>query len=192
MDLFYNVLFPTLWLAWLVYWLALSRRVKTTSRRESTYSRLSYVIPTLLAAAVLFWPSFPFPPLDKRFLPSSEWLVWGAIGAALNVIGLLFACWARVYLGRNWSGTVTLKENHELIMTGPYGIVRHPIYTGLLTAFIGVAIARAEWRSILGVVIISWAFWRKLRIEERWMREQFGDAYETYSRRVSALVPFIL
>ena len=74
-------------------------------------------------------------------------------------------------------------------MTGPYALVRHPIYTGLLLAFIGTAFARGEWRGVLAVVIAWAALWRKLRLEERWMREQFGERYIEYSRRVPALVP---
>jgi protein-S-isoprenylcysteine O-methyltransferase Ste14 len=95
-------------------------------------------------------------------------------------------------LGKNWSGTVTIKEGHELIMSGPYAVVRHPIYTGLLLAFLGSALARGDWRAVLAFALAAAALWRKLRFEERWMRAQFGDAYAAYARRVSALVPFVL
>jgi protein-S-isoprenylcysteine O-methyltransferase Ste14 len=95
-------------------------------------------------------------------------------------------------LGRNWSGIVTLKENHELITQGPYNLVRHPIYTGLLVAFLGSALARGQWRGLIAVAIVFWALWRKLRLEERWMREQFGEQYVAYSKRVSALIPYVL
>jgi protein-S-isoprenylcysteine O-methyltransferase Ste14 len=104
----------------------------------------------------------------------------------------LFAAWARVTLGRNWSATITVKQDHDLITSGPYRFVRHPIYTGLLLGLAGIAVARGEWRGVLGVVLAFGAFWRKLRIEERWMREQFGGAYDEYSRRVAALIPRIL
>ena len=105
--------------------------------------------------------------------------------------GLLFTVWARIHIGRNWSGTVTIKEGHELITSGPYAIVRHPIYAGLLLAFVGSGLARGEWRGVLAVVIAFLALWRKLRLEERWMREQFGPAYQAYSQRVAALIPFL-
>ena len=97
-----------------------------------------------------------------------------------------------MHIGRNWSGTVTFKEGHELVTTGPYALVRHPIYTGLLLAFIGSAVGRGEWRGVLAVFIAFLALWRKLRLEERWMREQFGDAYDAYARRVAALVPYLI
>jgi len=92
----------------------------------------------------------------------------------------------------NWSQAVTLKEDHELITSGPYALVRHPIYTGLLIAFAGSAIARGEWRGLLAVALVFVALWRKLKLEERWMRSHFGEAYETYSRRVSALLPYVI
>ena len=108
------------------------------------------------------------------------------------LLSFLLAVGARVSLGTNWSGTVTVKQEHELITSGPYRYVRHPIYTGLLLAFSGLAIARGEWRCILALIILALSFWRKLRIEERFMVEQFGSAYETYRQRVSVLVPFVI
>jgi protein-S-isoprenylcysteine O-methyltransferase Ste14 len=99
---------------------------------------------------------------------------------------------ARVHLGRNWSAVAAVKEGHELIISGPYRVARHPIYTGLLIAFVGVAVINGEWRAVLGVVVMVWAFWRKLRIEERLMLEQFGSEYQAYRQRVAALIPFVL
>lgn len=189
---FYNILFATMWLAWLVYWYVLSRRVKATVRREPFYSRLARLIPIFLAAALLFPPHLPIPVLNERFLPLASWRVWGGIGATLVFIGLLFTVWARTHLGKNWSGFVTLKKDHELVTSGPYRLVRHPIYTGLLLALIGQAIACGEWRGVIAVVLMLGAFWQKLQIEERWMCEQFGDAYRVYSQRVAALIPFVL
>jgi len=85
-----------------------------------------------------------------------------------------------------------VKEAHELITSGPYRLVRHPIYTGLLLGFVGSAMASGEWGGLLAVAIIFGALWRKLTLEEKWMREQFGESYEAYSRRVAALVPYII
>ena len=117
-------------------------------------------------------------------------LVYG-IGACIVVAGLAFTVWARIHLGRNWSGTVTLKYGHELVRSGPYRIVRHPIYTGLLVAFAGSAIARGEWRGIVAVFIAFAALWRKLRLEERWMVETFGNEYLEYRAGVAALILFV-
>ncbi|MGO9934918.1 MAG: methyltransferase family protein [Steroidobacteraceae bacterium] len=188
----YNFLFAGMWLAWAIYWLALSVRVKPTARQESVFSRLSYVLPLLVAGVLVFAPRLSIPVLDARFLPVAGWRVWVGIGAALNLAGLLFTVWARTHLGRNWSGVVTVKEGHELVMSGPYRWVRHPIYTGLVLAFAGLAIARGEWRGVVALLIVTGAFWRKLRIEEQWMLEQFGDQYRNYSQRVAALIPCML
>ncbi len=112
------------------------------------------------------------------------------MGAFITALGLLFTVWARVYLGSNWSGVVTIKQGHELIDTAPYALVRHPIYTGLLVAFIGSAVAIGESRGVLAVLVAWAAFWRKLGVEERWMSERFGEQYVAYCRDVPALVPF--
>ncbi len=183
-------LFSFMWLAWILYWWASSRNVKDTVREETVASRLSHMLPLIIAAALIAPTRFAPSVLDGRFVPRAWWPF--VAGALMCAAGLLFSVWARVHIGRNWSGTVTLKKDHELVTGGPYAIVRHPIYTGLLLAFAGSALARGEWRGVLAVVIVFVALWRKLRLEERWMREQFGPAYEAYSARVKALIPFIL
>ena len=108
------------------------------------------------------------------------------------VAGLLFTIWARLYLGRNWSGVVTLKKDHELVRGGPYRFVRHPIYSGLLLAIAGSAVVRGEWRGVLALIIAFVALWRKLRLEERWLGEAFGEQYAAYRAEVAALIPFVL
>ncbi len=186
----YRHLFPTLWLAWLVYWGLASRNVKTTLREEPAASRLLHILPLIVVAALLWSPRVWPPILNQRYLPVGPWPFW--IGAALTLAGMLFSIWARVHLGRNWSGTVTVKQEHELVTSGPYRIVRHPIYTGLLLAIAGSAIAWGDWRGLLALAIAAAALWRKLRLEERWMRETFGASYVAYSERVAALIPFVL
>jgi protein-S-isoprenylcysteine O-methyltransferase Ste14 len=190
MHLIYRYAIPALWLCWVLYWWVASRDVKVTVRREPFVSRLSHIVPLVLAFILLSGSSAPTPLLGRRFLPLAEWPFW--LGLLLTATGLLFSVWARVYLGKNWSGTVTIKQDHELITTGPYSLVRHPIYTGLLLAILGSAVARGEWRGILALALATVALWRKLRFEERWMREQFGDTYDAYAKRAAALVPFVL
>jgi protein-S-isoprenylcysteine O-methyltransferase Ste14 len=187
----FNLLFGAMWLGWLACWGLFSLRVKATARRESVGSRVSYVVPIMIAAILVGVPALDIPLLGDRFLRSDNWRAWSTIGAGITLCGLLFTVWARVHLGRNWSGTVTIKEDHELITSGPYRVVRHPIYTGLLLAFIGQAIAIGQWRGVIAVAIAAGAFWKKLRIEERWMREHFGSAYHAYGERVAALIPFV-
>jgi protein-S-isoprenylcysteine O-methyltransferase Ste14 len=168
----------------------MSANVKTTKRQESAVSRFARLI-LLLGAVVLLWLSHvPIAVLNKRFLPHGTWSFW--TGAAVTVCGLLFSIWARRHLGKNWSQAVTVKENHELVTSGPYALVRHRIYAGLLLGVVGCAIARGEWRGLLAVALAFAALWPKLKLEEKWMRAQFGESYETYSRRVAALVPHII
>lgn len=186
----YSVAFALLWISWALYWRAQSRGVKTNVWRESVPSRLMHIVPLALAALLLAVGNWPVAVLDRRFVPFSAALVW--TGWLIAAAGLLFAVWARRHLGRNWSGTVTLKLDHELIVTGPYGLVRHPIYTGLLLGYFGSALAVGEWRGVLAVVIVGLALWRKLKVEERGMRQLFGDAYRRYEDRVSALIPYVL
>jgi protein-S-isoprenylcysteine O-methyltransferase Ste14 len=135
-------------------------------------------------------PDPPLGALDRRFLPRSETAYW--CFAALTAAGLMFAVWARAHLGRNWSGTVTVKEEHTLITSGPYAAVRHPIYTGLLTGFLGSALALGTWRGLLAFAIVFVALWRKLLVEESFMAQTFGDSYAQYKARVRALIPYIL
>jgi protein-S-isoprenylcysteine O-methyltransferase Ste14 len=178
-----------LWVAWLVYWRLSAADVKPTVRHESKWSRISYVIPLLIASILLFIrPIAGGGFLFSRFLP--EGIGWYWLGVALVAAGLGFSVWARQHLGRNWSGTVEVKQDHQLICTGPYRFVRHPIYTGLLVAFLGTAIVIGQWRGILAVLFAFGSFWRKLTLEERFMRETFGSAYEEYRARTAALIAF--
>jgi protein-S-isoprenylcysteine O-methyltransferase Ste14 len=110
----------------------------------------------------------------------------------LCVIGLVFALWARVTLGRNWSGVVTLKEGHELVERGPYRFVRHPIYTGILTMFFATALAQGHLSGFVGTLLMFGSFWIKLRDEEKLMLLQFPERYADYRRRAKRIIPFVL
>ncbi|HTT13917.1 MAG TPA: isoprenylcysteine carboxylmethyltransferase family protein [Burkholderiaceae bacterium] len=188
LNLAYRFLFPAMWLVWALYWWLASFGGKATQRREHLGSRLLHVLP-LAAAIALLWPErVPFRVLNQRVFPWAPWEFW--VAAFVTAAGLGFAVWARRHIGRNWSGTVTLKRDHELIVTGPYAFARHPIYTGLLVAIVGSALARGEWRGLLAIALAWAALWRKLLLEEQWMLELFGDQYAEYRRRVPALIPF--
>lgn len=190
MSLIHQYLIFGLWLAWLIYWMAASRGNKEVAQRESGASRASHLIPLSIGAWLLFAQRTPWAPLNERFVPLAEWPF--VAGAILVALGLAFAVWARVYLGGNWSGTVTLKRGHELVRSGPYRFVRNPIYTGLIVAFIGSALARGMRGSVLGVAIAFGAVWHKSRIEERVLHDAFGEQYDDYKRETAALIPFVL
>jgi len=188
-SLIHRWLFPTLWTAWALYWWATASDVKETTRREPVVSRVLHLGPMVIAAGILWTPRFDVLGLDTRFMPWAPWQFWA--GVAITLGGLAFAVWARRHIGRNWSATVTLKQDHELVTSGPYALVRHPIYTGLLFGFLGSAIALGQWRGLLAAAIVYVALLRKYKLEERWMCERFGIAYDAYRARVKALVPFL-
>jgi protein-S-isoprenylcysteine O-methyltransferase Ste14 len=190
MYLFYRELIPALWLAWLIYWRISAYGVKAVQRRESPASRAAHIVPLVIGSILLWMRDIPGGGvLFERFLPRGFATYW--TGTALVVLGLAYSVWARIYLGRNWSGTVTVKQQHELVRGGLDEKVNNEIYTGLLLAFIGTAIVRGEWRGVLAVLIMFAALWRKLRLEERWMIETFGDEYRRFRERTAALIPFI-
>jgi len=177
-----------LWWGWGLYWLLSALRNKATQRRESLASRLAHVLPLALGGALVASPLAPSSALTWRLWPPSFATHW--IGVALVIAGLVFAIWARVHLGGNWSGTVTIKQGHELIRSGPYAYVRHPIYTGLVTALLGTTVASGTVHAAIGLAIIVASFVRKLGTEEDFMRETFPGEYQRYSAEVPALIPF--
>jgi protein-S-isoprenylcysteine O-methyltransferase Ste14 len=188
---FYEWFFPVVWIIFFLYWRIRAFNTKSTQRIEPLASRILRIFICLVAVALLLiTPKYvPLPWLYHQLWPTGLLPFW--LGAAINIAGLLFAVWARQYLGRNWSSSVTIKQGHELITTGPYAVVRHPIYTGILTGFLGVAIAMSQVRGFLVPALFLLAFWLKFRREEQFMRSQFGEAYATYAHHTSALVPYL-
>ncbi len=185
----YRFFFPVVWIVFLLYWWFKSANTKTTQRIEPVASRATRIFIFVTAIILLSTTRIPLPWLYLQLWPVGFWLFW--LGAAVTIAGLLFAIWAREHLGRNWSSSVTIKQGHELITTGPYAVVRHPIYTGILIGFVGVAIALAQVRGLVVLVLIFLSFWMKLRMEERFMRSQFGEVYAAYAHKTAALVPYV-
>jgi protein-S-isoprenylcysteine O-methyltransferase Ste14 len=176
-----------LWLAWLAVWLIWAFRSKQTKQRESLGSRMSYTILVWAAGYCMFYARNPGDWLHRDVLPHSAWL--GPTGVAITVLGFAFTFWARYILGGNWSGAVTIKVGHELIRTGPYGWVRHPIYTGMIAATIGTALALDQWRGVVAAILMWLGFTIKRLKEEQFMRQTFGDQYTDYARTTGAIFP---
>lgn len=176
------------WVALVAVWLVSSVFVKRTAERSSWALRALSVLPVAASVFLLNWE---WPPawMRLRLLPRGG--AWPAVGAAVTVLGLAVALWARFTLAGNWSGMVTLKEGHELVMRGPYRWVRHPIYTGILVMYLGSAVAVGRLCGLLGFLLMLAGFWIKLRQEEALMSRVFPQAYPAYRRRVKALVPFV-
>jgi len=183
-----RTLVPALWLCWIAYWAIAARGVKRTARRESLRSRLSHQLPLLGGAVLMAVPVGGV--LDARFVPATP--LWQWLAVALLALGLGFTVYARIWLAGNWSSEVTLKQGHELIRNGPYALVRHPIYSGLLLALFASALAVGRWRALAGLALFVAALLRKLTIEERFMADRFGAAYARYREDVAALVPFLI
>ncbi len=186
---FYELFFPVLWIAFLIYWQVKAADTKATQRLEPVASRILRVLIFLIAIVLLSTTRIPLSWLYVQLWPRGLWPFW--LGAAVTIAGLLFAIWAREHLGSNWSRSVTIKQGHELITTGPYAVARHPIYTGILAGFLGCAIAISQVRGFIALALVIFALWIKLRMEEKWMRSEFGEMYAAYSRRTAALVPYL-
>lgn len=192
MPPFYEHALRITWLAVAGYWLWAARSAKPIEQQESLSKRLlAYWLP-LLIAVLLLGPGewFGHSLLREQFVPHTA-LVY-SIGLTLAVVGAGLAIISRAMLGRNWSATVQLKQGHELITHGPYRLVRHPIYTGLLVLFLGNAVMVGDWRGLLAVSIVFASFWRKLRLEELWLAKHFGEPYHLYQARTKALIPAVL
>jgi protein-S-isoprenylcysteine O-methyltransferase Ste14 len=178
--------------AWALFsagWLIAALNTKPVARALSLRVRLVQRIVLFLAYFLVFLPQFRVGFLGKHVFP--PYRPAGYAGFALTLAGLAFAWWARVYLGRNWSSIPMVREAHELIRTGPYSIVRHPIYTGLLLALLGTAIALGEIRGFLGFILMLIELKIRSSVEEKFMTEEFPRDYPQYKQKVKALVPYL-
>lgn len=160
---------------------------KRAVRKENPLGRLFQWVYLGIAYMLLFRTHMDTRALNARFVPDSAWVAW--LGALLAVFGIGLAIWARVHLGRQWSSAVEIRTDHELIATGPYARLRHPIYTGMLTAMLGTALTLGEWRGLVAVLIATIGFSFKAKREESFLKEEFGPAFEEHKRRTGFLLP---
>jgi protein-S-isoprenylcysteine O-methyltransferase Ste14 len=176
----------TLWIGFLVSWLASAAWTARTEKRASAADERGYRIITVLAALLLVVPARGYPGRLWSITLAEAWTCAGLIAA-----GFAFCWWARLHLGRLWSSRVTRKAEHRVVATGPYGIVRHPIYTGILLAVYATAALMGTVLGLAGAALMTLGFWLKARLEERWLAQELppGD-YAAYRRKVPMLVPF--
>jgi len=178
-----------LWLVLALVWIVNALRTKRTVRSQSSGAQMLYTAILVLGVLMIFAKQSGFPWLDRQLFPVSVPVVLA--GFLVVLMGVAFSIWARLILGSNWSNRVAVKENHTLVRTGPYRIVRHPIYSGILVGMLGSAVQRGGIRCFAGVLICGLSFWLKTRAEERFMVQSFGEEYLQYRHRVKALAPFI-
>jgi protein-S-isoprenylcysteine O-methyltransferase Ste14 len=176
-----------LWILFALYWLVSALNRKKTKRRESIAQRLLYILPLIAAFDLLYRYGFGHGWLGARFVPDTPLVQWLAV--LITATGVAIAFWARFHLGSNWSGVVTLKEGHELIRTGPYRTIRHPIYTGILIAFLGNAVLIGQLRGLIGLAIIWASFYIKARREESFLAQEFGSNFNEHTQHTGMFLP---
>lgn len=175
------------WLIFFAYWLIAAFQTNRAKKREPAHERLLRFILMAVAFVLLYKPIREFPVLHRRFIPYVWWVE--ALGALLTCLGVAIAVWARYHIGRYWSSTVSLRADHQLIRSGPYSRVRHPIYTGILLALAGTVLAIGRYRAILALVILIVALTRKARREEALLSTEFGPAFEEHKRLTGFYFP---
>lgn len=182
-----NHLIVVLWAIWLVVWTGAAFFVKRTKRREPLATMLVERVPVVAGFLMLVLPHRLPVVLTQRLFPEPSLL--GVAALTLVIAGMLVAYWARVHLGRNWSGEVMVKEDHSLITSGPYRWVRHPIYAGMTLALVGTAVATGALYGFIGAALIVFGFLVRVRLEEALMRETFPAEYDAYRRHTARLIP---
>jgi protein-S-isoprenylcysteine O-methyltransferase len=178
------------WLVGLVFWAIAAIFTRRTVQQQSQSSQMGQGAIAGAGFVILLNNRIPLGPLDARFRPDLTVIAWA--GFAITAVGIGVMAWSRIALGRNWSANVTIKQGHELVRSGPYAFVRHPLYSGVLLAMLGTAIAFGQLRGLVGFALTFAGWWLKSRTEEQFMLQQFGARYEQYRREVKALIPYVL
>ena len=179
-----------LWIAWVVSWWAAALWRDRAASKPPLAQQIGYRALAIAGALLLFGPYRHAFRSEIVLWRTPEALAWACVAAVF--VGLAFTWWARIHLGRLWSSSVGRKAAHHIVDTGPYGIVRHPIYTGITLASVATAAMRGTAAGWAGMALMTIGWIVKARLEERFLREQLGaEAYDAYARRVPMLVPFL-
>ena len=175
------------WAALGLYWLVSALGTKKTAINESSGLRVFRLAILALMLILLMTDWLRIGPLARRFVPRHSDVVW--VGVGLTAIGVALAIWARWNLGRNWSDKVVLKVDHELIRSGPYAYLRHPIYTGVLLAVAGTALTIGEWRGVAALILLGTNYCVKAIRQEKILAANFGEAFAEHKRRTGFFLP---
>jgi protein-S-isoprenylcysteine O-methyltransferase Ste14 len=173
------------WAAFWIYWIIAAISTRPAKRGRISWARELRIRSVIFVLALVLIRLGAF---RGHGLHSDPWRA--AVGLVLFAVGLAFAIWARVHIGRNWGGPMTQRDDPELVTSGPYRLVRHPIYSGILLASVGTAVA-LSWAWLIVVALAGIYFIYSATVEERNMTARFPDTYPTYKRSSKMLVPFI-
>ncbi len=176
-----------IWAAFGVYWIAVGSRVKVSQTHESPLYRVTRLAVLAITFALLFSESLSVGFLGLRFVPRLPAIPY--FGFAFAIAGLALAMWARVHLGQYWSDKVVLKAGHQLIRSGPYARMRHPIYSGVLLGIAGTALLVGEWRGALAFALLLTNYTIKAKKEEAILSDHFGDEFQIHRSRAGFLLP---
>ena len=176
-----------LWAGFALSWIAAMPWSSKVEKRVGMGREIAYRIVLIAGGLIFLIPAHGYEgPLRLWYLPHR--MVWPAVG--MIALGFAFSWWARIWLGALWSGQVTKKADHRVVDTGPYRIVRHPIYTGILLAIYATAALKGTVLGLAGAVAITLGLWMKARLEERFLGEELGSDYDAYRTRIPMLMPF--
>jgi protein-S-isoprenylcysteine O-methyltransferase Ste14 len=175
-----------LWLGFAISWIAAAAWRSDTEKRVALKRQMGYRIVLLVGGALLAVPAHGYVGPLRLWLVTRD-IAWMCVGAI--ALGFAFSWWARIHLGALWSGWITKKHDHRVIDTGPYAIVRHPIYTGILFAIYATTLAKGTVLGLVGAAAVTAGLWIKARLEEAFLREEI-PGYDDYRRRVPMLLPF--
>ena len=186
-ELIWHNLIEGPWVVLCVYWAVGALKTRRTVSTESFVARARHLLLEITGFVLLFGGFMDIGVLGERVFHRTQATLVTAV--TLTWIGIALALWARWHLGQYWSGRITLKEDHKLIRTGPYAHFRHPIYSGIILAAIGTALAIDEWRGVAGVAVIILAYLIKGKKEESVLAAQFGEEFNEHRRHTGFLIP---
>jgi protein-S-isoprenylcysteine O-methyltransferase Ste14 len=175
------------WTLFGLYWVAVARGGKATQTGESPFYRLLRLLILVITFTLLFSDRTAVGFLAQRFIPQISAIAYA--GFAATVAGLAIALWARVHLGQYWSDKIVLKVDHQLIRTGPYAYMRHPIYSGVLLGVLGTALVVGQWRGVLAFLLLLSNYAIKAKTEDRILGGRFGAEFQEHVRRGGFLLP---
>ncbi len=185
-DIFRLLLtFP--WIVFVVYWLVSAIKTRATREKESFVSRYAVLLIEVVGFVLIFSHRASIGFLGDRIVPRN--LIGPILGTVLTWMGIGLAIWARYHLAEYWSARVTIKEGHQLIRTGPYARLRHPIYSGLVLAALGAALVIDRWRCVFGFCLVLIGYCFKAKKEEAMLTQQFGDAFREHQKHTGFLIP---